>query len=281
MKASSLPYGLIARGVQARGLEAVTEWVGFCVERGLDGVEIAEHWLHSLDWLEVHALLEQLRRSNLAVSAFNAFNSRTNCAIGEPRNAAVREMRRYLDMADRFGARIMIIGSGEWADYERYRMSRSEAVDNTVATIERCLPLAERKGIVLAIENHPGWLTRYADVLAQILERLPSAHLGLNLDTGSLYREGQRPDEVLRYDVVARKAVYVHLKSIRFEPEPDLGRWDQSVSFEESQVDYAGIFATLKAVDFDGWVSYESSAEVGLEGIARGVSWLRSAWPTW
>jgi len=277
MKVSNLPYGLIARAARERGLPPLIEWVEFCAERGLDGVEIAEAWLASLQWLEVTRLIESIHKLGIEVSALNAFNAQPNQPPGEARDEAVREMERYLEMAEAFGTPLVIIGSGNWGDYDRYRMSRAQAIDNTVATIEACLPAAQKRGVALLVENHPGWLTLRADALVEMLDRLPD-EVGLNLDTGSMYREGQRPRDFLEHDIVARRTRYVHLKTIRFEPDPEVGWWNQGLPFEESDVDYATIFGKLKAAAFDGWLSYEASADVGLAGLPPGAEFARKTW---
>jgi len=277
MRVSNLPYGLIARAARERGLAPIVEWIEFCAEHGLDGVEIAEAWLASLQWLDVRTLIRRIGEVGIEVSALNAFNARPNQPPGEARDEAVRQIGRYVEMAEAFGTDLVILGSGNWGDYDRYRMSRAQAIDNTVATMEACLPAAERRGVRLLVENHPGWLTLRADALVEMLNRLPD-EVGLNLDTGSMYREGQRPRDFLEHDIVARRTRYMHLKTIRFEPDPEVGRWNQGLPFSESDVDYATIFGRLKAAGFDDWISYESSADVGLAGIPPGAEFARKTW---
>ena len=277
MKVSSLPYGSIAGQVREQRLAGIVPWVEACAVNGLDGVEIAEAWLAHLSWAEVCDLIERIEGLDLEVSAFNAFNARPNCPAGSARDAAVRQIADYLAMAQRFAAPLLVIGSGAWADFERYRMSRSQAVDNTVATIEACLPAAEACGVRLVIENHPGWLPLWADVLVEMLRKLPE-EVGLNFDTGSAYREGQRPQDFLQHPIVAERTCYMHLKTIRFDPDPEVGHWDQTVPFEQSDVDYDTIFALLKQGGFDGWISYESDRAVDYNGIAAGCEFARHKW---
>ena len=277
MKVASLHYGLIARAVHERGVDPLIEWVEFCAEAGLDGVEIAEAWLRDLTWLDVARLVNCIKASGIAVSALNAFLFQPNRPSGEAREAAVAECERYVLMAERFSTEIVILGSGNWGDFDRYRMSRGQAVDNTVATIEACLPDARSHGVTLLIENHPGWLSLWVEPLVTMLERLP-AEVGLNLDTGSLYREGQRPQDFLVHDIVARRTRYMHLKTIRFDPDPEIGHWDQTVPFTGSDVDYRYIFGQLKAAGFDGWISYEADRDVGLAGVPLGINFARAMW---
>jgi sugar phosphate isomerase/epimerase len=265
------------RTARERGLAGLLEWLEFCAEHGLDGVEVGEDWLHHLNWAEVVTFVDRIRAIPLEVSGLTVHNH-MNCPPGESRENARRQIRKYASMAQLLGAPTIRIESGAWGDFERYRMSRHQAIDNTVETIEFCLPIAEESGITLAIENHPGWVTRFADALVEILERVASDCLALNLDTGSLYREGQRPQDFLAHGIVAKRTISLHVKSIRFEPNPEVGWWNQSVPFDESDIDYRYIFSSLREHHFDGWMSYESDESVGLAGLAAGADFARRLW---
>ena len=277
MKVSCLPFGMMLRTARERGAAGLLEWLEFCAQHGLDGVEVGEDWMRELGWAEAVVFADRLRAMPLEVSGLTVHN-RMNCPAGESRENARRQVKQYVSMARLLGAPSIRIESGAWADYDRYEMSRRQAIDNTVATIEACLPFAEEDGITLAIENHPGWITRFADALVEVLERVASDYLGLNLDTGSLYREGQRPQDFLAHAIVAKRTVSLHVKSIRFEPDPEVGWWNHSVPFDESDIDYAYVFSALREHGFDGWLSYESAESVGLEGIATGVASIRRLW---
>ncbi|MBN2584521.1 MAG: sugar phosphate isomerase/epimerase [Planctomycetes bacterium] len=278
MRVSSLPYARIARAIPEHGLKAILEWVEFCAANALDGVEIAEAWLRLLPAEDVQQLIDLLSQLPIEVSALNAFSAQPNQPAGPQREEAVHEIARYLELAAQLGTSLVVIGSGNWAYYERYRMSRQEAVNNAVATLEACVPLAAAKGIRLVLENHPGWLPLRAEVAEQMLERLPSEHVAMNFDTGSAYREGQSPQDFLERDVLVRRTAYVHLKNIRFEGGIEAGRWNQTQPFEQSDVDYDYIFSRLAAAGFDGWISYESDREIGMVGIVAGAEFVRRMW---
>lgn len=277
MKVSNLPFGLMARTAREQGLAGLVEWVEFCAEKGLDGIEIGEDWLRSLSWVEVLVLIKRIRKTGIEVSGLTVHNH-MNCPPGESREQAARGIRDYVSMAEALGAPSIRIDSGAWGESTRYIMSREQAIDNTVQTIEYCLPVAAARKITLAIENHPGCLSRFAEVLVEILDRIRSEYLVLNLDTGSMYREGQRPEHFLSHEIVSKRTNSLHLKTIRFEPNPEVGRWNHSVPFEQSQIDYRYIFSTLKKVGFDGWISYEAHEGVGLEAIAAGADFARRLW---
>jgi sugar phosphate isomerase/epimerase len=276
MKVSNLPYSLLFARTRDMGLPGLVEWARFCAGNGFDGIEIGEDWLHHLSWDDIVAFIEIMRSIPIEASGLTVHNH-MNCSTAKAREEAAGQIKRYVHMARLLGAPSIRINSGDWGPYERYEMSRQQAIDNTVQTIEHCLPIAVKERVTLAVENHPGWVSLYADALVEILERVRSEYLVLNLDTGSLYREGQRPQDFLKHEIIARRTVSLHLKTIRFEPNPEVGRWNQTVPFEESDIDYRYILTTLIKSGFDGWLSYEAH-EVDFEGLAAGARFARGLW---
>ena len=45
MKVSCLPFGLMMKTARERGAAGLIEWLDFCADHGLDGVEVGEDWL--------------------------------------------------------------------------------------------------------------------------------------------------------------------------------------------------------------------------------------------
>ena len=278
MKFSNLPYGYIDKVVRKEGLSGIVEWVEFCNRVGLDGVEISSNWLKHLVWIDVVYLISLLKRLPIEVSMFTIHN-RMCQTTPQGREAAVANMIRHMDMATEFNANLIRTESGGWDhSYGMYNMSRADAIDATVATFEECIHEAESRGVTLLLENHPGWLGRFADVFNELLERLPSEAIGANLDTGSIYREGQRPDDFLKHANIVNRTKCLHVKCAKFIPDAKVGYWDQSVSFYESDIDNAEIFKCLKKAGFDGWISYEAYDGISLKEIGEQIARLREMW---
>jgi len=277
MKISSIPYGLIAEKVSKEGLKGIEEWVDFSAKHGLKGVEIFNNWLSYLQWEEVIALCDKIRENNMEISSYCILDFQLNCESREQQGKSVDYLKTLVKKAKLMNAKRLSVASGGWGDFDMYRMSFQEGVNNTIKTLKACLPVAEDNNIKLVLENHPGWISRYATALVEILERVDSKYLELNLDTGSMFREGQRPEDFLEHDIVAKKTKSVHLKTIRFEPDPERGRWNQTVPFEESSINYKYIFSKLKKAGFDGWIAYEMTGG-GLERLSAGVKFINKMW---
>jgi sugar phosphate isomerase/epimerase len=107
----------------------------------------------------------------------------------------------YLRLAERFHSPILrvVVDTGHHRPTE----------DELVGTITGLVPSFERKGIVLAIENHDRFTTR---VLARTLERIDSAYVGICLDTVNSLGALEGPEAVI--DALGPWVVNLHVKDL-------------------------------------------------------------------
>jgi 3-oxoisoapionate decarboxylase len=108
------------------------------------------------------------------------------------------------------------------------------------AILEKCVPIAERVGIPLAIENHKD---RVVDQEVDVLKRFSSEYLGALIDFGNNIAMCDDPT-----DVVEKLAPYVkscHMKNMGVAPYRD-GFLLSEVLFEDGFMDIPSLFALLK-----------------------------------
>ena len=133
-----------------------------------------------------------------------------------------------------------------------------------IDALHACLPHAEKRGVMLLLENHWG-LTTFADDMAHIIETVDSPWLRAILDMGNFIFE----DDM--YKAMARIAPYVWLAHAKTYPGG--GSW------YTLDLDYARIFKTLLANRFQGYVSIEmEGAEAADTAVPKSVAMLRAAW---
>ena len=133
-----------------------------------------------------------------------------------------------------------------------------------IDALHACLPHAEKRGVMLLLENHWG-LTTFADDMAHIIETVDSPWLRAILDMGMFIFE----DDM--YKAMARIAPYVWLAHAKTYPGG--GSW------YTLDLDYARIFKTLLANRFQGYVSIEmEGAEAAATAVPKSVAMLRAAW---
>lgn len=127
--------------------------------------------------------------------------------------------------------------------------------------IERCLPAAEKNGVVLALENHWG-LARTAAGLLRILTTIKSPWLGGLMDTGNFL-----DDIYEQLEAIAPHTVYVQAKTYHGG-----GEW------YSLDLDYPRIAAMLAKADYRGWVALEMEGkEDAATAVPKSLATLRGA----
>jgi sugar phosphate isomerase/epimerase len=205
----------------------------------------------------------------------------------EERRRQVEREKRWIDMAAALGGETCRVLSGQ----RRPEVSREEGLHWAADGIEECLPHAAAAGITLVLENHYKdnyWeypeFAQAMDVFCELVGRIDSPHFGVNYDPSNTLIAGEDPLELLRR--VRDRVVSMHA-SDRYLTEgtlEDLRREEGSVGYarrlQHGEIgkglnDYDAIFAELRGVGFDGWISIEDGVE-GLEQLKRSADFLRS-----
>jgi sugar phosphate isomerase/epimerase len=109
-----------------------------------------------------------------------------------------------------------------------------------IKALDACLPVAEKVGIALAMENHKD---RAVDEEVEILRKYSSQHLGANVDFGNNIAMCDDP-----MDVIAKLAPYAkatHMKNMAVQSYPD-GFLLSEVLFEDGFMDIPAMWAVLK-----------------------------------
>jgi len=111
---------------------------------------------------------------------------------------------------------------------------------SALASLDACLPVAERVGIALAMENHKD---RAVDEEVEILQKYSSQHLGANVDFGNNVAMCDDP-----MDVITKLAPYAkatHLKNMAVQNYTD-GFLLSEVLPEDGFMDIAAMWQVLK-----------------------------------
>ncbi|MCI0746350.1 MAG: sugar phosphate isomerase/epimerase [Verrucomicrobia subdivision 3 bacterium] len=130
-----------------------------------------------------------------------------------------------------------------------------------ISAIEKCLPEAERRGVLLALENHWG-LTRTPEGVLRVVNAIQSPWLGAMMDTGNFLE-----DPYDKLALMAPKTVFVQAKTYFGG-----GEW------YTLDLDYKRIAVILGAVNYRGYVSLEfEGKEDPATGVPKSLKLLREA----
>ncbi|QEG38742.1 sugar phosphate isomerase/epimerase family protein [Roseimaritima ulvae] len=127
--------------------------------------------------------------------------------------------------------------------------------------LEKCLPTAEKCGVVLGLENHWG-LGRTADGVLRVLREVDSPWLKATLDTGNFLE-----NQYAQYQQMAPETVYVQAKTYYGG-----GTW------YSLDIDYDRVAKVLRDVDYRGYISLEFEGQEAHEtAIPKSLAMLRKA----
>jgi sugar phosphate isomerase/epimerase len=209
------------------------DFIEVCYRLGLDGVELTGYYFESMDAKYVDGLKRLALRRGLAISGAG-MGSNFCQADKSKREQEAREVKRWVDVAQRLGAPCLRVFGGSVPD----GYAEEQAIQWTIDALKVCCEYAGERGTTIALENHGGITSRAANVL-KITKAVNSEWFGINLDLGN-YRGNV-------YEEIAMTAPYaVHSHAKMFEDQPTLKR-----------LDYKRVRQILESQGYNGFVSLE------------------------
>ncbi len=142
--------------------------------------------------------------------------------------------------------------------------------------------LARHYGVRALIEIHMGNLTPSASAAAQFLQPFDPRYVGVIHDAGNMVYEGYEQYR-LGLEVLGPYLAHVHIKNAAWR---QIGtRADGSAEWKaewapitQGAVNFAALVRALRAVDYDGWLSFEdfSTTEPLAERVQNNLSYLQT-----
>ena len=262
------------------------DWIRQAAALGAEGLEHYDGFFRSL----VAGGLEPVRRAleeTGQVSSLLCFSPDFTHPDAAERLRQVERQKAAIDLCVALGMRHCRTLSGQ-----RYPgMTRREGVERTVEGISRSLEHAERRGVVLCMENHykdGTWqypeFAQPEDIFLEIIDRIHVPHFGVQYDPSNATVGGYDPVAFL--DKVKHRVVSMHASDRYLAPGAtldDLRQADGSLGYSDKLRhgetgkglnDYDAIFRILSSVGFSGWISVEDGMN-GLDELRRSVEFLK------
>jgi L-ribulose-5-phosphate 3-epimerase len=246
-------------------------------EMGFDGVEILEAQMPQ-DHLKNRAYLTSLKRQAMR-AGLELYGLSTHQTFLSPkpevRKANVDITIASIELAYELGIPAMRVNTGRWGtskDFDDLMAHRGiepplpgytdeDGFPWVIDCFEKCMPTAEKCGVVLGLENHWG-LARLPEGLLRIHKAVNSPWLGATFDMGN-YLE----DPYAKLEQIAPIATHVHAKTYYGG-----GVW------YTLDLDYDRIVGILRKVNYRGWVSLEFEGKESAKTAApKSLAVLRKA----
>ncbi|HXG24590.1 MAG TPA: sugar phosphate isomerase/epimerase family protein [Chthonomonadales bacterium] len=197
------------------------------------------------------------------------------------RQAEIEKERQMIVVSATLGGQTCRVLSGQ----RRPGVSREQGVAWVVECIEELLPCAAEHGIILAMENHfkdNYWqypeFAQKMDIFCEIVDKIDSPWFGVNYDPSNTLLANEDP--LILLERIKHRVVSMHASDRRPRPGVEIGPegitdYTQLIHGEigTGLNDFDTIFAILRSVGFDGWVSIEDGVN-GMEELKRSAAYL-------
>ncbi|MGH9721153.1 MAG: sugar phosphate isomerase/epimerase family protein [Bryobacteraceae bacterium] len=176
--------------------------VRMSVDLGVDGLDLTVYWFPDTSDSFLLPLRRLAYKSAVEIYSISVRTEMTR-ATPEQRKAEVEQIHKWVDVADKLGAGHIRVFGGNVPK----GASEDSAAGWVVEVLKPAAQYAGTKGIILGLENHGG-ITSQADRIVDIVKRVDSPWLGINLDTGNF-----RTDSYNQIAKCLPHAVNVQLKA--------------------------------------------------------------------
>jgi L-ribulose-5-phosphate 3-epimerase len=253
----------------------IEECIDLAADAGFDGVEI----LHIQMQDESNATLQRIKQRAFRLGMdLCGFSTHQSFVSPDPefRQRNIEHTIKCIELAYALGIPTIRVNTGRWGTSKSFDdLMANKGIEPRLEgysdedgfgwvneSLEKCLPVAERCGVVLGLENHWG-LGRRADGVLKVIREVDSPWLRATLDTGNFLDE----DQYEQYAQLAPEAVFVQAKTYFGG-----GTW------YTLDIDYDRVAEILRAANYRGYVSLEFEGKESHEtAIAKSLDLLRKA----
>lgn len=276
------------------GAMKVFEWIDLATSLQVDGLEWYAGFLEMEDSSNWKVFRKRVEEKGKEIPMLCCSPDFTHPDKSYRQNE-IKKQIHWIAMTKALGGSYCRVLSGQ----RRPELSIEDGIELAAESIKACLPYASVQGITLILENHykdDFWaypeFAQKMDVFCRLVSYIDHPNFGVNYDPSNAFLAGEDPLELLKR--VSSRVVTMHasdrylvegtLDDLRKEEEGVLGYAKRLRHGEigKGLNDYDAIFAELKRVNFDGWISIEDGVD-GIDQLERSVAFLRKKialyWP--
>ncbi len=249
-----------------------------CIETaarmGFDGVELLQVQMEDTS----DAFLQKLKRLAF-VNGMDLCGMSTHQGFVRPdaayREENVKKTISQIEMAYKLGIPTIRVNTGRWGTSKNFETlmdnkgieprlegcTDEEGFKWVIDSFEKCIPTAEKCGVVMGLENHWG-LGRTAEGVLKIVDAIDSPWLQVTMDTGNFFEKRHEQLEVL-----APRAVFVQAKT-----------YFGGGVYYDLDMDYDRIAKILQGANYKGYISLEfEGKEDPWTAVPKSLTMLRDA----
>ncbi|MBL8230496.1 MAG: sugar phosphate isomerase/epimerase [Bryobacterales bacterium] len=154
--------------------------VRLCADVDVDGLDLTVYWLPSTSDSFLMPLRRLAYRSGIDIYSISV---RTDmCKAPADQDKEIGVVKGWVDVAAKLGAGHIRVFGGNVPKTS----NEDEAAGWVVEILKRASEYAGSKGVILGLENHGG-ITEKAARIVEIVKKVDSPWVGINLDTGNFH----------------------------------------------------------------------------------------------
>jgi sugar phosphate isomerase/epimerase len=269
-----------------RGEMDYLAWIRSAAALGAEGLEHYDGFFRSVRDADVDPVIAAMADTG-QVSSMLCFSPDFTHPDAAEQARQVERQKAAIDLAVRLGTKFCRTLSGQ----ARPGLTRRDGLARTVDGLRRSLEYAERRDVVLCLENHyKDGTWRYPefaqpeDIFLEILDRVDSPRLGVQYDPSNAIVGGYDPIRFL--ERVMPRVVTMHASDRSLAAGAtieELRQSDGTIGYSDTLrhgeigqglIDYDAIFRILARARFTGWISVEDGVN-GLDELQRSVAFLQ------
>jgi sugar phosphate isomerase/epimerase len=187
--------------------------VHMCVDQDIDGLDLTVYWFPNTSDEFLFPLKNLAIRSGVDIYSISVRSEMTR-RTAEERTVEVGGLKQWVDVAAKLGAGHIRVFGGRVPE----GATEDQAAGWVVEVLKPAAEYAGTKGVILGLENHGG-ITLQAKRIIEIVKKVDSPWVGINLDTGN-FREKpyQQIEMCLPYAVNAQFKTEMRFDGGRQEP---------------------------------------------------------------
>ncbi|WAC12158.1 TIM barrel protein [Dyadobacter pollutisoli] len=216
---------------------------------GYDGVE-----LDSPDKLDMKEVLAARDKTGLLIpGTVNSMHWKLPLSDPDPkkREECAKSIEKALWDTKEYGGSTVLVVPG----VVNANVTYGEAYERSQAEIRKLIPIAEKTGVKIAIENVWNQFLLSPLEAAKFVDDFNNPMVGWYLDIGNVLRYSW---PVSWIEALNKRILKLHLKEFSFKKQNDLGLWKGfDVEFMEGDNNWPEVNKALQKVGYSGWASAE------------------------
>ena len=252
--------------------------IEMCIDKaaamGFDGIEFLLVQMASEENSYLQKLKKRAFHAGLDIMGFSTHQGFVSPSE-EERTENIDLTIHQIELAYKLGIPAMRINTGRWGTSENFDelmankgiepalegYSDEDGFEWVISAIEQCLPVAEKCGVVLGLENHWG-LGRTAEGVKRIVDAIDNPWLRVTLDTGNFLENREEQLQML--------APYASL--IQAKTYYGGGKW------YTLDIDYPKIGQMMRDHNYKGYISLEFEGKEDPDiAVPKSLELLRDA----